>query len=330
MSVLLALLLVASTLCLVAYRVMIAVKPDVPRPASGGEMEAVASDLAPRLRRHVELLAATIGERHLGRPEALRQAEAYIRRTWEAQGFSVREELFAVQEQRCANLLVEIQGVREPERIVLVGAHYDTAPGTPGANDNGSGVALLLEMSRALRDARPHRTIRFVAFTNEEPPHFFSERMGSRVHAREAKRRGERVAAMLSLETIGYYADAPGSQGYPPPFSLFYPRRGNFLAVVGDLASRGLVVDFLRHFMAAGDFPVEGVATAGWIPGINWSDHWSFWKEGYPAVMLTDTAPFRYPEYHRAGDRPDRMTWPAFARASAGIIAAVRGLAGAP
>jgi Zn-dependent M28 family amino/carboxypeptidase len=214
-----------------------------------------------------------------------------------------------------------------PREVILVGAHYDTAPGTPGANDNGSGVALLLEMGRLLKEARPARTLRLVAFANEEPPHFFTEDMGSRVHARRARGRGEDIVAMLSLETIGYYSDTPGTQAYPVPFGLLYPSAGNFLAVVGNLPSRPLVIAFLQAFMEATDLPVEGVATFELIPGINWSDHWSFWKEGYPALMLTDTAPFRYPQYHTAEDTPDRLTAPAFARAGHGIIRAVRRLA---
>ena len=151
--------------------------------------------------------------------------------------------------------------------------------------------------------------------------------MGSRVHARNARQRGEAIVAMVSLETIGYYSDASGSQSYPFPFGLLYPSAGNFLAVVGNLPSRHLAIDFLRAFMVVSDFPVEGVATFEMLPGINWSDHWSFWKEGYPALMLTDTAPFRYPHYHAPEDIPDKLTPPAFARVGHGIIQAVRHLA---
>jgi len=242
----------------------------------------------------------------------------------------VSEERFEVGGQPVVNLIVERRGSVRPGEIVVVGAHYDSAAGTPGANDNGTGVALLLEMARALKDAPLPRTIRYAAFVNEEPPYYFSENMGSRVHARGARSRGENIVGMISLETIGYYSAAPGTQRYPFPFGFFYPHTGDFLTVVGNLRSRGLVVDFMRHFMTATDFPVEGAATFEWIPGINWSDHWSFWTEGYPAVMLTDTAPFRYPHYHGAHDLPEQVVAPDFARASHGIIAAVRGLASAP
>lgn len=321
---------VLAALALMAYRVMIGVKPNLPPPRLTEAARAQHLDLEGRLREHVAVLAGQIGERHLGRQESLQAAAEYIRSVWAAQGFSVREEAFEAWGRRCANLVVELRGASRPEEILLVGAHYDTVPGSPGANDNGSGVALLLEMSRALKETAPARTLRFVAFTNEEPPSFYSEQMGSRVHAREAKRRGEKIVAMLSLETLGYYSSRPGSQSYPPPFSLFYPSTGNFVVVVGNLSSRRLVVNFMRAFMESTDFPLEGVATFSWIPGVNWSDHWSFWREGYPAVMLTDTAPFRYPAYHSPGDTPSRIIWPEFARASHGIIAAVRRLADGP
>jgi hypothetical protein len=316
-------------LSVLAYRVMIDVKPRVERNTSVGNPGEIAQ-LQERLMSHVQVLGGVLGERHLGRPEALRATAAYIRTAWARHGLSVSEESYEVAAHSVMNLVVEQRGASTPKEIVVVGAHYDTAPGTPGANDNGTGVALLLEMARALKDEPLPRTIRYVAFVNEEPPHFFSERMGSRVHARRARQRGDDIVAMLSLETLGYYSSVAGSQAYPFPFGLFYPRTGDFLAVVGNLRSRAFVREFLGQFMAATDFPVEGVATFEWIPGINWSDHWSFWKEGYPAVMLTDTAPFRYPEYHGAGDVPARVTAHEYARAAHGIIQAVRAVAGMP
>ncbi len=315
---------------LAGYRLMIGLKPNVARPARGEARRREIADLQDRLMPHVRVLGGRIGERHLGRPEALGAAAEYIQRSWSEQGFTVREERFAVEGRPCANLVVEHRGSARPDELLLVGAHYDSVLGSPGANDNGTGVAVLLELSRALREHAVPRTVRFVAFVNEEPPYFQTEAMGSRVHARAARQRGEKIAAMISLETLGYYASRPGSQQYPAPFGLFYPDTGNFLAVVGNLASRRLVVDFLRHFMAESDFPVEGVATFEAIPGINWSDHWAFWQEGYPALMLTDTAPFRYPAYHTAADLPDRINAPEFARAAHGIIQAMARLAAAP
>ena len=316
-------------LAVAAHRTMIAVKPGVARPAMGDAARAEVAALEDRLMGHVRVLASRIGERNLGRPPALRAAADYIREVWGGQGFAVEEEVYRVGGLGVANLVVELRGASGPGGILLVGAHYDSAVGSPGADDNATGVALLLEMSRALRGAALPRTVRFVAFANEEPPYFMTEAMGSGVHARRARRRGDVIEAMLSLESLGYYASGPGTQRYPFPFGPFYPDAGDFLAVVGNLRSRGLVVEFLRHFMAASDFPVEGVAAPERVPGVNWSDHWPFWREGYRALMLTDTAPFRHPAYHTRGDVPEGINGAAFARGGYGIIQAVRRLAGA-
>jgi Peptidase family M28 len=324
------LVLLASCALLVAlgYRMMIAVKPSMTRPTLGPDARREVEALEARLMGHVEVLGRTIGERHLGRPRALQAAAEYIRQAWADQGLALTEERFEVGGQPVLNLITQIPGRPQAGEILVVGAHYDSVVGSPGANDNGTGVAALLEMSRQFRDHPLSRTVRLVAFVNEEPPYFLTDEMGSRVHARGARRRGERILGMLSLETIGYYSDARSTQHYPAPFGMLYPDTGNFLAVVGNLASRRLVVEFMTRFMSATDFPVEGVATFEGVPGINWSDHSSFWSEGYPAIMLTDTAPFRYAEYHTAQDVPERVTRREFARAAHGIMEAVRRLAG--
>jgi Zn-dependent M28 family amino/carboxypeptidase len=330
MWVLLVILLVPLLLLFIAYRVMIDIKPRVSRPRMEDPARAEIQTLERRLMGHVRQLGSTIGERNLSRPQALRTAAEYIRQVWSNQGFVVSEETYEIAGQPCVNLVAELKGTDRAKDIVVVGAHYDSVVGTPGANDNGTGVALLLEISQVLRRKSPSRTVRFVAFVNEEPPYFFTEQMGSRVHARQARRRGDNIVVMLSLETLGYYVNAPGTQSYPPPFGFLYPSTGNFLMVVGNLPSRGVAVKFLHHFMSVSDFPVEAVATVEWIPGINWSDHWSFWKDGYPALMLTDTAPFRYAEYHTSRDLPEKINGPEFARAAHGILHAVRRLADSP
>ena len=325
-----AILAAIGVLSVIGYFAMIDVRPKATRPALDATVRGEIHALGNRLMRHVRVLASEIGERNLFRPQGLRASAEYIRQVLMAQGFSVTEEAFEVSGQRCVNLIAEQKGSHRPDEIVVVGAHYDSLIGTVGANDNATGVAVLLEMAGILRRALPARTVRFVAFVNEEPPFFRTEQMGSRVHARNARSQGENIAAMVSLETLGYYSEAPGSQKYPFPVGFFYPDRANFLAVVGNLASRRLVIEFLRHFLGATDFPVEGAATFSWIPGVDWSDHWSFWKEGYPAVMLTDTAPYRYPEYHAPQDLPERINGAEFARAAHGIIEAVRRLAASP
>ncbi len=323
-------LLGVAILAIVGYLMMIDVKPRKPHPTVDESVRAEIHSLEARLMQHVRILSGTIGERNLHRPLALGAAADHIRQTWKSQGFEVAEERFNIVDQPCSNLVVEQRGSKQPETIVLVGAHYDSVIGSPGANDNATGVAILLEMSRAFSRETLGRTVRFVAFVNEEPPYFLTEMMGSRQHARQVRKRGEGIAAMFSLETLGYYSNATESQRYPSPFRAFYPKTGNFLGVVGNLSSRGLVVDFLRQFMSVSDFPVEGIATFEWIPGINWSDHWSFWQEGYPALMLTDTAPYRYPEYHSLRDVAEKINGPEFARAAHGIVQAIRRMAGAP
>jgi hypothetical protein len=312
---------------IMGYWAMFDVKPRVTRPVMGETARGEIGTLRERLMRHIQVLGGEIGERNLFKPVALQGAAAYIGRVWSAQGFAVSEEPYKVRGQRAANLVVELKGSIQPREIVLVGAHYDSVLGSPGANDNATGVAVLLELARALKEAPLGRSLRLVAFVNEEPPFFQTEQMGSRRHARQARARGEAIVAMISLETLGYYSAAPSTQKYPFPLGAFYPSTGNFLGVVGNLTSRSLVKEVVAHFMAATDFPVEAAATFSWIPGVDWSDHWSFWKEGYRAVMLTDTALYRYPEYHSASDRPHVVNATEFARVAYGIIETVRRLA---
>jgi hypothetical protein len=280
------------------------------------EREQAARD---ELREHVGVLAGKIGERNLIRVRALRAAADYLRASLAGMGYDVREHAFRVQGEAVRNLEVEVKGSARPEEIVLVGAHYDSVIGAPGANDNASGVAALLALARWARGREFPRTVRFVAFVNEEPPFFQSQAMGSRVYAREAKRRGDKIVAMISLETIGCYLDAPGSQSYPAPFSFFYPRTGNFIAFVGNVGSRALVHRVISTFRQTTKFPSEGVAAPAWIPGIGWSDQWSFWQEGYEGVMVTDTALFRYPEYHTESDLPERLDYERMARVVTGL-----------
>src|SRR3954454_159588 len=272
-----------------------------------------------RLRAHVGALAGTIGERHVLRPRALSAAADYIVEEWRAQGYAPERETFTANGGDCANLVITRPGPRD--ELLLIGAHYDTVRGSPGADDNASGVAALLELSRAFTAVVPGFTVRFVAFTNEEPPFFFTHQQGSVVHAIAARARGERIALMISLEMLGYFDDRPGSQRYPPLFRWFYPDRGDFLGFVSDLRSRHLMLRSAAAFRAASDFPLQTCATFRWIPGIGWSDHAPFWRQGYRALMVTDTAFHRNPFYHTAGDVPGTLDYGRFA-------AAVDGLAG--
>jgi Zn-dependent M28 family amino/carboxypeptidase len=279
------------------------------------------------LTEHVHRLACEIGEHNLWRPAALAQAAEYVEATWRGQGYQVARQCYEVRGISSANLEIEVPGRARPGEILLIGAHYDTVPGSPGANDNGSGVAALLELSRLFAKVTPEISLRFVAFVNEEPPFFMTGDQGSMVYAKDARARGDDIRLMVGLETIGYYSDRPGSQHYPPPFGLIYPDAGNFLALVSNLRSRRVMRAFVRAFRARSDFPLEHVATFGFVPGVTWSDHRSFWKQGYRAFMATDTAPYRYPDYHGRGDRPDKLNYPAFARATEGLWRSFRAVA---
>jgi hypothetical protein len=281
-----------------------------------------------RLEAHVTRLAGTIGERNYRRPAAHDAAATYVATTLEELGYPVATQTFDVNGQPFRNLEVTIRGRQRPEEIVVVGGHYDSVVGTPGADDNATGTAAVIELARMLRTVPLDRTVRLVAFVNEEPPFFPGENMGSRVYARAAARRGDRIVAMLSLETIGYYSSEPGTQHYPPPLNLAYPDRGDFIGFVGNVASRGLVRRTVATFRRHARFPSEGVAAPASIPGVGWSDHASFWREGYPAIMITDTAPFRNPAYHSPADTPDRIDYARLARVVHGVGFVVRELAG--
>jgi Zn-dependent M28 family amino/carboxypeptidase len=225
-----------------------------------------------------------------------------------------------------ANLEIELPGTVYPDEIVIIGAHYDSIIGSPGANDNSSGVAALLEIAYALHYENPARTLRFVAFVNEEPPFYRSGEMGSMVYARECKLRKENIVAMLCLETLGYYCDRPNSQHYPFPLGILYPDTANFVGIVGNTKGRPLVRRVKQSFKTHSSFPVQSIAAPDLLPGIGWSDHWSFWQQGYPAVMVTDTALYRYDHYHAGSDTPDRLTYAEFAKVVAGLIRVVADL----
>jgi len=280
-----------------------------------------------RLKKHVSVLAERIGERNIKHYDALKASLEYIENELHTGGFQVAEQEYSIDGKPAKNIEAEIRGTGRPDQIVIVGAHYDSVSGSPGANDNASGVAALLELAGNFKAQRPKRTLRFVAFVNEEPPYFQTEEMGSRLYARRSRERGENIVAMISLETIGYYSDARNSQVYPFPFSLFYPSEGNFIGFVGNTSSRTLVRRAIRTFREDPTFPSQGVAAPGWLTGIGWSDQWSFWKEDYPAIMITDTAVFRYPHYHRRSDTPDKIDYDRMVRVVSGTSRVILDLA---
>jgi Zn-dependent M28 family amino/carboxypeptidase len=285
-------------------------------PPSDEELVSLANEL----RSDVTQLAVEIGERNVLRcPRELATAADWMETRFEAAGYTAKRQAYVVSGVDCCNVEVEIIGSRCAEEIVIVGAHYDTAVGTPGANDNTTGVAAMLALANKFSKRPIDRTLRFVAFVNEEPPYFQTQQMGSRLYARRCRERGEKVVSMLSLETIGYYDDTPGSQQYPPLFNLLYPSTGNFIAFVGNRESGALVRQVVRTFRQHESFPSEGCALPEFVPGIGYSDQWSFWREGYPALMVTDTAMFRYPYYHHPKDTPDKIDFERMARVVRGL-----------
>ncbi|MDR4495747.1 MAG: M28 family peptidase [Nitrospirales bacterium] len=293
-------------------------------------LTADEQELEKELRRHVTMLAGEIGERNLSYYDKLQLAVDYIKTRFQKSGYVVRSQEYQVEGRICENIEVEVRGTRHPEEILLIGAHYDSVKGSPGANDNATGVAAVLELARIFSQVPSSRTLRFVAFVNEEPPFFQTPDMGSWVYAQRSRERGEQINAMFSLETIGYYSERPGSQHYPAPLGLLYPSTGNFIGFVGNIQNGELVRRVVGSFRNHAVVPSEGTAMWGGLPGIGWSDHWAFWEAGFPAIMVTDTALFRDPFYHTAKDTPDHIQYESFTRVVSGLKPVILDLANTP
>ena len=287
-------------------------------------------ELRDRLLAEATYLSVNMGDRSLLRPQSLRATTDYLSSCLRGEGYTVVEHPYSVLGQTVINIEATLAGTDSALGQVILGAHYDSVAGTVGANDNGTGVAAVLEIARAMRQMRFKRTVRFVFFVNEEPPYFQTASMGSRVYAHQLRQDGVPVSAMLSLETIGFYSDEPGSQDYPPVLSLFYPSKGNFIAFVGNTDSGGLVRESVRDFREFTRFPSEGIAAPSHWLGIGWSDQWSFWQEGCPGIMVTDTALFRYHDYHTPSDTVDKVNFDRAARVVEGVGKVAERLANKP
>jgi hypothetical protein len=319
--------------------------PNVSFQGEPPPLNPVERELFDNLKSHVAFLASDLRGRNQNDNNSLAPSKNYIIDQFRAYGYQVSlQEYQAFVEmyshlgakllaqyknldETYANIEVELLGKDKPEEIIIVGAHYDSVAGSPGANDNASGVAGVLEIARLLHEQKLSRTVRFVTFVNEEPPFFQTEAMGSFVYAKRSATKAENIVGMIALETIGYFRDEPGSQQYPPPFSFFYPDKGNFIGFVGNLWSRQLLLQAIDIFRKNAKIPSEGAAVPAFIPGVSWSDHWSFWKNDYPAIMITDTAPYRYPYYHTAQDTPDQINYKKMTRVVIGVQKVVEVLA---
>jgi len=281
------------------------------------------------LRRHVEALTGLGGFRSYQHPDVLDRAADYISSQLQAAGFEVKEQPYEVGGVGVRNLVTRYGPSAEP--IVVVGAHYDVCGDQHGADDNASAVAAMLELARLLSEHRPavRRRIELVGFTLEEPPFYRTDAMGSAVHARSLRQRGVRVAAMLCLEMVGYFSDRPHSQRFPAPgLGILYPHTGDFIAVVGNLGSRRLTRQVKARMAGVCALPVHSINAPALLPGVDFSDHLSYWREGLPAVMVTDTAFYRNPNYHLPSDTADTLDYERMAEVVKGLYAAVCSLAG--
>lgn len=277
------------------------------------------------LRQYIQSLAGDIGQRNTER--TLKESVDYIKSKMAESGYETKEQVFKVDNQECKNLECTLKGTDSSAGVILVGAHYDSVLGSPGANDNGSGVAATMEVARLLAKKSFPKTVRFVFFANEEPPYFSSEDMGSYFYAQKCINDHDKVIGLMVLETLGYYTDAPNSQTYPSNFVPGYPTTGNFIAFVGNEDSRTFTENCVGTFRKECNFPSEGVSAPKWVNGVDWSDQYWFWRYGMSAVMVTDTAPYRYPHYHALEDTPDKLSYPSYARVVVGISKVVETLA---
>jgi Zn-dependent M28 family amino/carboxypeptidase len=281
--------------------------------------------MSDRLKAHVYKLSCEIGERGLFKYDNLNRAAEYITGEFRSFGYEVGFQEYKIRNRIFRNIIVTKTGSKRPGEVVILGAHYDSMR-NPGADDNASAIAGLLETARAFSGKTNGRTIKFIAFTNEEPPLFKGKSMGSSIYAKAARKNEDDIKGVLILEMIGYFSDKPRSQRHPIGLNFFYPKVGNFIGVVGNAKSKRLISYTVSSFKAATSLPVERVVAPNIIIGIGMSDDWSFWKEGYPAVMITDTAYFRNPNYHKKSDTYDTLDYEKMAEVTKGVTAALKAI----
>ncbi len=284
-------------------------------------------ELAARLKRHVTAIASV--PHNVSHYAELEKSAAYIEGELKALGYTPRDQVYDTDGRSVRNIeaVIEPQAAGPETESIVVGAHYNSAGIAPGANDNGTGVAAILELARLLKDLRPKdKRLRLVLFVNEEPPYDRTPKMGSWRYAEMLKEHGERVAGMMSLETLGCFSDKPGSQKYPVPFRLFFPSTANFLAFVALPGGRDFLQEVVCPFRRHTKLPTIGGTAPDQFDGVGWSDHWSFAQHGYPAIMITDTALFRYAHYHKATDTPEKVDYEKLARITLGLEQTLREL----
>ena len=274
------------------------------------------------LKAHVQKLSVDLSPRDERHRENLDRTADYINGELKSFGATVSEQPFRVEGRSFRNVIATF-GPETAERVV-VGAHYDVAGPYPGADDNASGVAGLIELGRLLSKQELKTRVELVAFTLEEPPFFRTTGMGSAVHAQSLKKGGVKVRVMFSLEMIGYFSDTPDSQEFPAAIlRLFYPSRGNFIAVVGRTGEGLLVRRVKRTMREASSLPVYSISAPSFIPGIDFSDQMNYWDAGYDGVMITDTAFYRNRNYHTENDTVEKLDYTKMAMVVQGVFASV-------
>jgi Zn-dependent M28 family amino/carboxypeptidase len=285
------------------------------------------------------VLSESLYPRSFDHPGKLNAAASYVAEEFRKAGARVEEQYFTAEESRYRNIIARFGPDTGP--LVIVGAHYDSygdasegakfprgfdlQTHTPGADDNASGVAALIELARLLNQTPPRSSVELIAFSLEEPPNFASESMGSAWHAKNLHASGRVVSLMISLEMIGYFSDLHGSQGYPfSALELIYPATGNFIGIIGRVEDWSAARKVKAAMSGATDLPVYSMNSLRIIPGVDFSDHASYWNEGFPALMITDTAFYRNPHYHRGGDRTDTLEFGRMAKVVQGVLEAIR------
>ena len=284
------------------------------------------------LKRHLEKLVVEVGERSVVRPGALQCARGYLEEQFHTFGYRVCPQMYSAWGLEFANVVASKTGGGSRAAIV-VGAHYDTVIGSPGADDNGSAVAVMLEAARMLSNESLPCPVEFVGFALEEPPAFATLAQGSRVYARRARAEGREIGGMICLEMVGYCSNEPGSQRFPPGVrSSRYPDTGNFIGIVANNRSKKLMNKCVEAYRKSSGIPVYTLCVPGFlgrfIQGVDLSDHASFWDEGYHAVMVTDTSFCRNPYYHSPGDTVDTLDLDFMTGVVKGLVASVRSVAG--
>ena len=276
------------------------------------------------LRMVVTKLSREIGVRSYRDLDRLDKTVKYLSAELSSSGCQVATQSFKFAGHAYQNVIAELTGTASPDQVLVVGAHYDTVRTTPGADDNASGVAGLLGLAQLFANRPLEKTVRFVAFPLEEPPAYRTKNMGSYHYAESLKKARERLEGMVCLEMIGFFCDRPGSQHYPIPFmNLRFPKAGNFIALVGNRKSKKFTMQMAGGFRKATDLPLVTLNAPAIVVGIDFSDHWSFGKFGYPAFMVTDTAFYRNPHYHSPSDLPDTLDYNRMAQVVEGLKAAV-------